>query len=85
MARIEELPDDFDESVNINDGPLSMSSLDDVYAQRAKERDQRAPEDQEKVFAETLKSFSKTPLFMDNLDIGGSAGRCRSPVTAYSG
>ena len=73
MARVEELPDDFDETLNINEAPPTngATSLRDLYEKRLD-----APNAiSEKTFEELMYDMSKTPLFMNDTDALTAAGR----------
>ncbi|KAK5231642.1 HSP70/90 co-chaperone [Exophiala xenobiotica] len=65
MSRIEELPDDFDGSLNLNEAP-SAPSIEDLY-----EKHLSGPGENllsSKSFEEIVQDMSKTPLFMNSLD-----------------
>lgn len=65
MSRIEELPDDFDESLDLNEAPTTKNvSLEDVYEKRLDPNNISS-----KSFEEIMLDMSKTPLFMDSLDV----------------
>lgn len=78
MARIEELPDEFDESFNINDEPKfdidDDAMFEEMYNRRLPEKGAEKPETNPKNFEEVLQDFSKTPLFMNNLEEAADAG-----------
>ena len=63
MSRIEELPDDFDETLKLDDAEEGRngSTLDDP----------------EEVLEQTLKDWSTTPLFMNSKDVAEETGMCR--------
>lgn len=71
MVRLEELPDDFNEAMDLNpqtqpsvDGEdASLDNLYDLAAARGGLTD--------KTFEEALSDLSKTPLFMTSLDDAG--------------
>ncbi|EXJ90235.1 hypothetical protein A1O1_03334 [Capronia coronata CBS 617.96] len=65
MSRIEELPDDFDESVDLNATP-SAPSIDELYNQHISAPETKHVSD--KSFEEIVQEMSKTPLFMNSLD-----------------
>ncbi|KIX03530.1 uncharacterized protein Z518_07083 [Rhinocladiella mackenziei CBS 650.93] len=65
MSRIKELPDDFDESVNLDDAP-SAPSMQDLYNKHISGPQQNMISD--KSFEEIVQDMSKTPLFMNSLD-----------------
>ncbi|KAK7887752.1 HSP70/90 co-chaperone [Exophiala xenobiotica] len=65
MSRIEELPDDFDGSLNLNEAP-SAPSIEELY-----EKHLSGPGENllsSKSFEEIVQDMSKTPLFMNSLD-----------------
>jgi hypothetical protein len=72
MSRITELPDDFDSSLDLNKGP--GASIEELYYQQFEKDGVKKPKDPAKSFEETMAEFSKTPLFMNNLDAAGDAG-----------
>jgi hypothetical protein len=74
MSRIEELPDDFGENLNIDDQPTNAASLDDLLSQHISQNGGKEPQEEKKSFEQTMREFSKTPLFMDGLDVAGDAG-----------
>lgn len=74
MSRITDLPDDFDESLDLNKGPDPEASIEDLYYQQLEKDGVKKPKDSSKSFEETMAEFSKTPLFMNNLDVTGEAG-----------
>ncbi|EHY58891.1 Hsp70/Hsp90 co-chaperone cns1 [Exophiala dermatitidis] len=65
MVRLEELPDDFDENVNLNEAP-SAPSIEELYNQHINAPERQAISD--KSFEEIVQEMSKTPLFMNSLD-----------------
>lgn len=79
MSRIEELPDDFDESLNLNEAPgASSKSIEDLYNEHL-----AAPEHQHmssKSFEEIVQDMSKTPLFMNSLDEATDEGMLDPPA-----
>ena len=77
MSRIEELPDDFDESLDLNalTAGHSVAELEESYARRFNKSpstgaDNSAP----KSFEEIMSDISQTPLFMNSDDVAGEAG-----------
>lgn len=67
MSRIEELPDDFEEGVNLNDAP-KMPSVDELYKRHLSSAGPRQNPITPKSFEEIVQDMSKTPLFMNSLD-----------------
>ena len=67
MGKVEELPDDFDERLNINDAPpeTARASLADMYEKRLDNPEAFSS----KSFEEVMYDMSKTPLFMDSADV----------------
>jgi hypothetical protein len=74
MSRITELPDDFDPSLDLNQGPNPEASIEELYYQQFEKDGVKKPRDPAKSFEETMAEFSKTPLFMNDLDAAGDAG-----------
>jgi Zn-dependent oligopeptidase len=78
MSRIEELPDDFDESLNLNEAPkLSADDeavFEEMYYNRFAKKGADKPETNPKSFEEIMQELSQTPLFMNNLDDTADAG-----------
>lgn len=78
MSRIAELADDFDGSLKL-DG-ASQIEADDVAFFNERDFDRLAKKGAEKLetdtrnFEERVRDFSKTPLFMNNLDDAADAG-----------
>lgn len=70
MGKIEELPDDFDESLNIDDGRSKQNpgSLREMYEKRL----DNAEAFSSKSFEEILYDMSKTPIFMDSTDVANA-------------
>ena|SRR6266498_2599357 len=66
MSRKEELPDDFDESLNLNATPSSIHPLQKEAQNAELKAGADAPES--KTADEILDMMRKTPLFMSNLD-----------------
>jgi hypothetical protein len=74
MSRIEELPDDFDEALDLNalTAGHSIDELEKSYAERFRKdpstgADKPAPLNRS--FAEVMSEISKTPLFMNSDDV----------------
>ena len=72
MSRVEELPDGFDETLDLNKAP-QLSADDDaifeeMYYNRFAKKGADRPETNPKSFEEVMHDLSKTPLFMNNLD-----------------
>ncbi|KIW19466.1 hypothetical protein PV08_00038 [Exophiala spinifera] len=65
MSRIEELPDDFDESLSLNEAPAAPS-IEELYEQHLSGPGQKHVSS--KSFEEIVQDMSKTPLFMNSLD-----------------
>lgn len=74
MSRITELPDDFDSSLDLNKGPDPEASIEELYYEQFEKDGIKKPKDNTKSFEQTMSEFSKTPLFMSNLDAAGDAG-----------
>lgn len=72
MSRVTELPDDFDSSLDLNKVP--EASIEELYYQQFEKDGVKKQKDPAKSFEETMAEFSKTPLFMNNLDAAGDAG-----------
>ncbi|KIX99611.1 uncharacterized protein Z520_04244 [Fonsecaea multimorphosa CBS 102226] len=68
MSRIEELPDDFDERVNLNDAPKDVPSIEELYDQHISASGPSQNQMSSKSFEEIVQDMSKTPLFMNSLD-----------------
>jgi hypothetical protein len=80
MSRIEELPDDFDGSLNLNEAP-SAPSIEELY-----EKHLSGPGENllsSKSFEEIVQDMSKTPLFMNSLDEATTDGTLDS-TTAHA-
>ena len=78
MSRIEELPDDFNETLDLNAATAgySVDELEKSYAERFRKdpttgADKPAPVDRS--FEEVMSEISKTPLFMNSDDVQGSS------------
>ena len=73
MSHIEELPDEFDESLDIGKAPTTKgaASLRDLYEQRLDTPNSFS----DKSFEEVMYDMSKTPLFMNDKDVLAVAGR----------
>jgi hypothetical protein len=71
MGKIEELPDDFDESLKLNDAPSSAgtTSLEELYERRLNASEGISS----KSFEEIMYDMSKTPLFMDSADVANAS------------
>jgi hypothetical protein len=71
MGRIEELPDDFDQHLNINDAPpkAETTSLEEMYERRLNTSEGLSS----KSFEEIMYDMSKTPLFMDSADVANAS------------
>jgi hypothetical protein len=86
MARIEELPDDFDESLNLNEAPTLSADdeavFEEMYSKRLGKKGGQNIETNPKSFEETLKDFSQIPLFMNSLDDATDAGTRSSRCSA---
>jgi hypothetical protein len=65
MSRIQGLPDDFDDSINLNEGP-SDPSIEELYQQHISAPEQKHISS--KTFEEIVQDMSKTPLFMNSLE-----------------
>jgi hypothetical protein len=74
MSRITDLPDDFDESLDLDKVPDSEASIEDWYYEQFQKDGVKKPNDSTKSFEKIMSDFSKTPLFMNNLDVAGEAG-----------
>lgn len=77
MSRIEELPDDFDEALDLNalTAGHSIDELEKSYAERFRKDpstgvDKPAPLNRS--FEEVMLEISKTPLFMNSDDVNGA-------------
>lgn len=91
MGKIEELPDDFDERINLNEQPLPSTahapqpqsatshnedaSMDDLYEQAVARGGLT-----DKTFEEALSDLSKTPLFMTSLEGAGDESTPTTPT-----
>lgn len=78
MTRVEELPDDFDEALDLS-GPPKFDADDDavfeeMYYNRFAKKGPDEPESNPKSFEEVMLEFSKTPLFMNDLNEVANAG-----------
>ncbi|KAJ5621381.1 hypothetical protein N7528_006164 [Penicillium herquei] len=76
MSRIEELPDDFDESINLNDVPPAIAQDQPQAASASNEPSvpkmpPTVPEAEVESMEETLAQMEKIPLFMTSLDNAG--------------
>jgi hypothetical protein len=77
MSRIEELPDDFDEALDLNalTAGYSADELEKSYEERFSKdpstgADKAAPLNRS--FEEVMSEISKTPLFMNSDDVAGA-------------
>jgi hypothetical protein len=84
MSRIEELPDDFDEALDLNalTAGYSVDELEESYAERFRKDpstgvDKPAPI--ERSFEEVMYEISKTPLFMNSDDVNKANDAGRHP------
>jgi hypothetical protein len=77
MARSEELADDFAESLDLNKAPqLDVDDekvFEEMYYNRFAKKGPQA-ENNPKSFEEAMQEFSKTPLFMNDLNDIADAG-----------
>ena len=80
MSRIEELPDDFDESLDLNEAP-SAPSIEELYEQHLSGPGENLLSS--KSFEEIVQDMSKTPLFMNSLDEATTDGTLDS-TTAHA-
>lgn len=77
MSRIEELPDDFDENLDLNafSAGTSAAEIEESYARRYNNSPStgtdKAPS---KPFEEIMSEMSQTPLFMNSDDVANEAG-----------
>ena len=78
MSRIEELPDDFDDPLYLAKAPKFDADDDavfeEMYYNRFAKKGADKPETNPKSFEEAMQEFSKTPLFMNNLNDVANAG-----------
>ena len=78
MARVEKLPDDFDEALNLTGAPKFDADDDavfeEMYYNRFAKKGPDEPERNPKSFEEVMLEFSKTPLFMNDLNDVANAG-----------
>ncbi|KEF60322.1 uncharacterized protein A1O9_01882 [Exophiala aquamarina CBS 119918] len=66
MSRIEELPDNFDESLNLNEAPSAPPpSIEELYQEHI--RTPRKDPISDQSFEQIVQDMSKTPLFMNSL------------------
>jgi len=77
MSRIEEIPDDFDEALDLNalTAGHSVDELEKGYAERFRKdpltgADKPAPLNRS--FEDVMMEISKTPLFMNSDDVNGA-------------
>ena len=73
MSQIEELPDNFDEFLNLKKEPAGKS-LREMYNNTTVRPVVQNSTADSKDSNESMKELSKTPLFMDSLDEAGDAG-----------
>ncbi|KAJ9601915.1 HSP70/90 co-chaperone [Cladophialophora chaetospira] len=73
MSRIQELPDDFDESVNLKDASQE-TSIEELYNQHISAAGPEQNQASSKSFEEIVQDMSKTPLFMNTLDEAADDG-----------
>ncbi len=74
MSRIEELPDDFDEALDLNalTAGHSVDELEKSYAERFRKDPSTGvdkPPPIDRSFEEVMSEISKTPLFMNSDDV----------------
>lgn len=79
IARPEELPDDFDEASDLSEAP-NLDTDDDavfeeMYYNRFAKKGPHESETNPKSFEEVMLEFSKTPLFMNDLNDVTNAGK----------
>lgn len=82
MSRVEELPDDFDEALDLNalTAGRSVAELEESHARRNVQPPSKGsgkqPSSSDRSFEEVMSEFSKTPLFMsgDDVNDAGDAG-----------
>jgi hypothetical protein len=73
MSRIEELPDDFNENIDLNK-LTEGHSVEQLEASNARRDPETQAEQNGKSFKDSMAEFSKVPLFMTSLDEAGDAG-----------
>lgn len=79
MARVEELPEELEEPLNLKETP--QVDLDDdalfkeMYYNRFAKKGPNEAETNPKSFEEAMQELSKMPLFMNNLDDAANVGR----------
>ena len=82
MSRIEELPDDFDESLNSNDASEWTAEDEATYKEMYRNPNEKkgtGPQPPStKSFEEVMSEISQTPLFMNNLTGAGGEGMINS-------
>lgn len=83
-SRIEELPDEFDDSIDLNKvappGPSPPTSNKNVSLDEMFDRRLDAPNAlSDKSFEEIMYDMSKTPLFMDAADVANQSKSKRAP------
>ena len=85
MSRIEELPDDFDEALDLNalTAGYSVDELEASYAERFRKDPTTGvdkPPPIERSFEEVMSEISKTPLFMNSDDVNKANDAGRPPT-----
>ena len=85
MIRIKELPDDFDERLDLNQLRPTRKSPEDVVEEAVEHHRSGRAVNGDNTFEETLKNFSSTPLFMNNLDVTDAAGMSPADRTTIQG
>lgn len=85
MSRVEELPDDFDEALDLNalTAGYSVDELEKSYAERFRQTpstgaDKPAPINRS--FEEVMSEISKTPLFMNSADVNEASDAGTRPT-----
>ena len=78
MGKVEELPDDFDESLNIDvdRSKQNPGSLREMYERRLDNPEAFSS----KSFEEILYDMSKTPIFMDSNDVANASMQTTSAL-----
>ncbi len=78
MARIEELADDFDEAPQLDADDDAV--FEEMYYNRFAKKGPQESETNPKSFEEAMLEFSKTPLFMNDLnDVANAGMKIRHP------
>ena len=71
MSRIEELADDFNEQIDLDEAPeMAPTPIEAAYNKHVAAQMPGSG----KSFEEIMAEMSKTPLFMDNLDVAATEG-----------